>query len=170
MKTLKVMLSAFFYMAMINGVNAQTYYGNAVEAIKKLQLEPSQYNLITSQNSRPLNVNNSTRVLQIGDYNTSFSLTKSNSSDIQLTQIGNNNDVSLIVSANRIEENITQIGYNHSFTDLNVGTAQLHAANVFQLGANQNLIWLGNPNSISDNMIVTMQGRNQTIIVRNLKN
>lgn len=170
MKTLKVILSVLIFISLLNVAGAQTYAGDANVALKKLQVESLQFNLIASQNSSSSSLSNSTRVQQIGDYNTVLSVTKSNSSDILLTQFGKNNGIDLNISANRIEENVVQIGNNHNFTDYSGSRTPEHSANVYQLGANQNLIWLGSQNSISDKMVVSMQGKNQTIIVRNLKN
>ena len=170
MKTWKAIVYVLTFTSLINFANAQTYAGEATVAMKKIQNESLQINHITSQNSRPSSVNNSTRVQQIGDNNTVLSITKSNSSDIFLTQFGNNNGIDLNVSANRIEENIIQIGNNHNFTNYSGQGTQFHSASIYQLGANQNLIWLGSQNSMSDKMIVSMRGKNQTIIVRNLKN
>lgn len=171
MKTLNLILSVIIFISLVNIASAQTYTGNATDAINGLPNTSSQFNLIASQqNIKPQTISNSATVKQIGDYNTILSVTKSNSSDIQLTQIGNNNGIDLNVEANNINENVLQVGKDHTFLDYSGKSGQFHAANIYQLGANQNLILLGGQNSISNNMKVTMQGRNQTIIVRNLKN
>lgn len=170
MKTFRVLFTVLALSACLNVLNAQTYAGDNKTSLDNLQKTASLYSIVASQNVRPANVNNSIYVQQIGNNNTSYSRTTSNYSDISLSQLGNGNDIYLDVSANRISEEVLQVGNNHSFTDIDNFGRQTHAANVIQYGANQNLILLGGQNSISDKMIVSMQGRNQTIIVRNLNN
>lgn len=170
MKTLNVILTVIAFMAIVNVGSAQTYRGDAQTTLESLQNKTSLFNLVASQNTQAIDIGSTTRVRQVGDYNTAFTVTNSNASDIQLTQLGNRNDVNLTISANQISEDVLQVGNNHSFTDYSVGGAQLHDKNVLQLGANQNLILIGGENSISEKMTVTMQGANQTVIIRNLNN
>lgn len=170
MKTFNVLMTVLAFTTIVNVAAAQTYIGDTQTSLENLQQKTSLFNIVASQNSGAVDVNNSIRVDQIGDNNTAYALTRSNSSDIRLTQIGNRNDVSLAVSANRISEDVLQFGNNHSFIDFSPNTTNLHSANVLQYGTNQNLIKIGGPNSISDKMMVSMKGRGQTVIIRNLKN
>ena len=169
MKTSKVIMTVLAFIALINVATAQTYKEDSQKNLENLQKQASIINFLPVQNISALDANNNIRVLQIGDRNAAYTLTRSNSSNIELTQLGNRNGISLAISANRINEDVMQIGNNHSFTDLSANR-DLHSANVLQFGANQNLIWLGGQNSISDKMIVTMQGKEQTVIIRNLNN
>lgn len=146
---------------------AQTYKDNENTAMENIRAKTFLYNVV-AQNSHSASVNNATRVQQIGSYNNSVSLTKSTISNINLTQFGNRNDINLMISSSAISEDVLQIGKNNSFSDLSPNPKGVHAANVVQFGTNQNLIWLGGQNSISDKMMVNMQGKNQTVIVRNL--
>lgn len=170
MKTFIVIMTLLAFTALVNVAGAQTYTGDTKTSLENLQNKTSLFNIVASQNTRAVDVNNSTRVQQIGNHNTAYTLTRSNSSDVQLTQLGNRNDINLAVSANRISEDVLQVGNNHSFTDFSAKPTNLHSANVLQYGANQNLIWIGGQNSISDKMMVSMKGRDQTVIIRNLKN
>ncbi len=170
MKTFNIVLTLFAFVSIINVASAQTFKGDAITGIGNLHNKTSLFNIVASQNTTSVGVSNNTRVQQIGNYNSAHSLTRSNSSDIQISQLGNRNDVSLAISANRISEDVLQVGNNHSFTDFSPNNINLHSANVLQYGANQNLILIGGQNSISDKMLVTMQGKNQTVIIRNLKN
>lgn len=170
MKTFNIVLTLLVFTIIINVASAQTFKGDANTSLENLQNKISLYNIVASQNIRAADVNNSTRVQQIGNHNTAYSLTRSNTSDIQLIQLGNRNEISLAVSANRISEDVVQIGNNHSFTDFSAKPTNLHSANVLQYGTNQNLIWIGGQNSISDKMMVSMKGRDQTVIIRNLNN
>ena len=170
MKTLKAIMIVLAFIALVNVSHAQTYLGDNTTSLENLQKTTSLFNIVASQNVPPADVNNSIRVQQIGNNNTSFSSTTSNYSDISLSQLGNSNDIYLNVSANRISEDVIQVGNNHNFIDMDNAGRQNHSANILQFGTNQNLILLGGQNSISNNMIVSMQGKNQTIIVRNLNN
>lgn len=170
MKTFNIVLTVFAFFSIINVASAQTFKGDAITGIENLQNKTSLFNIVASQNIPSVGVSKNIRVQQIGNHNSSYSLTRSTSSDIQVAQLGNRNDVNLAISANRISEDVLQVGNNHSFTDFSPNTTNLHSANVLQYGANQNLILIGGQNSISDKMLVTMQGKNQTVIIRNLKN
>lgn len=170
MKTFNILLTLLAFVSLLNVASAQTYIGENTTSLENLQNKTSLYNIVASQNTRSVGASNSTHVQQMGNYNTAFTATQSNLSNIQLTQVGNNNGIDMVVSANIISEDVLQVGNNHSFTDLSNTRSNVHAANVVQYGANQNLIWIGGQNSISDKMMVSMKGRNQTVIIRNLKN
>lgn len=171
MRKLNILITILAFLMFMNTGNAQTYKVDTKTSFEKAQNNSFQHNFITSQNALIVSSeNNVVRIQQIGNYNNVLSNTHSNSSDIAYTQIGNNNDVFNNASSNRIEENVVQIGDNHAFIDLNNVSSQFHSAKVYQYGSNQNLIWLGGENSISDKMIVSMKGQSQTIIVRNLNN
>ncbi|WP_271424245.1 hypothetical protein [Aequorivita sinensis] len=170
MKTFNIIIIVLAHFCFVNVSSAQTYKDKDNKALEKIQAKPSLYNVVASQNLPVSNISKSVFVQQIGNDNTVFSITKSNQSDVRLFQIGNRNDIGVFVSADKISEEVLQIGDNHSFTDISGNKNGLHAANVVQFGANQNLIRLGSQNSMSDKMMVTMKGRNQTVIIRNLKN
>lgn len=142
--------------------------------IAKIQNNPDQFKHITSQtgslsNSKNISTSNNVYIQQIGNKNDIISNTRSLYSDISLLQKGNNNEILLDITAGKINENVLQTGVNNSVVDLNAKGSILHSTAVLQKGANQNLIMLGS-NSISDNMIILMQGKRQTILVRNIKN
>ncbi|MDP2686588.1 MAG: hypothetical protein Q8O62_05165 [Aequorivita sp.] len=122
-----------------------------------------------TSNTRNLSTSNDVYVQQIGNENNVVSNTRAIYSNISLFQKGNNNEVLLDITAGAIKENVLQTGINNSVIDLNTKGSLMHTVAVFQKGANQNLIMLGS-NSISNSMIISMQGKNQTIIVRNIKN
>lgn len=170
MKNLKVILTVFALIALGTMASAQTYASDANTLTENLQAKTSLFNIVASQNTPTVGNNNNTSVLQIGDYNKTISVTRSNFSNIQLTQIGNNNDIDHLVSSKNIVEDVIQVGKNHNFTEVSNANSQLHATSVLQYGANQNLIILGSKNSISDRMQVSMQGKDQTVIIRNLNN
>lgn len=170
MKTFNVIMSVLAFAAIVNAAAAQTYIKDTKTSFENLQNNTSLFNIVAAQDARSVVLNNTIRVQQVGDYNSANSLTRSNSSDIQLTQIGNRNEISLAIYANKISEDVLQIGDNHSFTDFSINPTNLHSTNVLQYGTNQNLIKIGGQNSISDKMMISMKGRNQTVIIRNIKN
>ncbi|WP_313111270.1 hypothetical protein [Aequorivita sediminis] len=170
MKTFNIIIIVLAHFCFVNVSSAQTFKDKDNKALEKIQAKPSLYNVVASQAVLPSNVRNSVFVQQIGNDNAAFSILKSNQSDVELFQIGNRNDVGLFISANKISEEVLQIGDNHSFTDISPNNNDIHATNVVQFGANQNLIRLGSQNSMSDKMLVTMKGNNQTVIIRSLKN
>lgn len=155
---------------------AQTYRidSSSSTTIANLQNSTDQFKQFISKtdatsNTRNLSTSNNVYVQQIGNDNNIVSNTRSIYSDISLFQNGNNNEVLFDITAGCIKENVLQTGINNSVIDINTKGYLLHTAVVFQKGANQNLIMLGS-NSISNNMIISMQGKNQTILVRNIKN
>jgi hypothetical protein len=152
---------------------AQTYaIGNSPIISGNLQNRAAQLNLLTSQKATPSNSNaaktNAIYIQQVGNNNDVISNTRSLYSNINLIQRGNNNEVGLNVTAGIINENIFQNGSNHKFFDFSSKGTILHSAAVYQSGRNQNLLWYGD-NSISEKMMVRMNGKNQTVIIRNIK-
>lgn len=152
---------------------AQTYaIGNSPIKPGNFQNRAAQLNLLTSQKATPSNSisakTNSIYIQQVGNNNDVISNTRSLYSNINLVQRGNNNEVGLNVTAGIINENIFQNGSNHKFFDFSSKGTVLHSAAVYQTGRNQNLLWYGN-NSISEKMMIRMKGKNQTVIIRNIK-
>lgn len=174
MKTLAQTYINLLFLLASSFMIAQTYtLEDTPSSQSNLQNSATQFSHISSQLNKQNNLNRSTTsnniyVQQVGNYNNVNTLTFSRSSDINLLQFGNNNEVILDVKAQNITETVIQKGYDHSFIDLSSSNARIHNAAVIQNGRNQNLIWYGN-NSISEKMAITMRGKNQTIIVRNLK-
>ncbi len=156
-------------------LQAQTYRdANKSSSLENVESKANKFSLLSSQlfrsnknTTRSVSVNNAIYVQQIGNYNSAIANTRSVVSDVGLYQTGNNNNIFMDVSAAIIDENVIQAGYNNSFVDLSRGNI-VHSAAVIQRGRNQNLLWYGN-NSISDKLRITMQGKKQTIIIRNIK-
>lgn len=176
MKNIIKILIVVLVFIVSNYVDAQTYIADnsSSSIISSLQNRADQFKPNTSQtgslsNTRNISTSNNVYIQQIGNNNEIISNTKSVYSDIGLFQKGNNNEILLDITAGAIKENVVQTGINNSVIDLNTKGSILHTTAVFQKGANQNLIMLGS-NSISDNMIISMQGKKQTILVRNIKN
>ena len=152
---------------------AQTYaIGNSPIKSGTFQSRAAQLKFLTLPKATPSNSiaakNNAIYIQQVGNNNNVISNTRSLYSNIYLVQRGNNNEVGLNVRAGIINENIFQNGNNHKFFDFSSKGTVLHSAAVYQTGRNQNLLWYGN-NSISEKMIIRMKGKNQTVIIRNIK-
>ncbi|MBZ0327232.1 MAG: hypothetical protein K8F54_06465 [Altibacter sp.] len=175
MKTRRRTYFTTLIVLLISGcIFGQTYtIGNSANGIDNAQSKAAKLSFLSSQvispnNSNNVSASNSVYILQVGNNNNVVSNTRSNYSDVNLFQRGNNNEVLLDVTALIIDENVLQLGNNNRFIDLSLKGTVLHNAAVLQKGQNQNLIWYGS-NSISERMMVTMKGKNQTILIRNIK-
>lgn len=113
-------------------------------------------------------VSNSVYIRQVGNNNNFESTLQSLRSNVNVYQYGNNNESYLNLKAVSIKEQVVQLGNNNLFYDIGLGLKLAHDGQVIQNGSNQKLYWIGN-NSISDRLRVTMQGNNQTVIVRNFQ-
>lgn len=162
------------FLLIFNGVYSQTYTeGTSSSGVVNLQGDATQLSFLSTQVAAQkaipnTSVNNTIYIQQIGEENNVVANTSSFRSNINVLQRGTNNDVTLDISSGIIEENIFQRGTNNRFIDVSSKGTLLHSTAVFQNGRNQNLIMVGN-NSISDKMIVNMKGKNQTVLIRNLK-
>ncbi len=123
---------------------------------------------IVSSTTTNQSVSNAVYVQQIGNNNRFESNLRSVQSNVGLYQYGNNNETYLNINSARINEQVFQFGNNHVFYDIGNGLNLYHEGQVIQTGTNQQLYWIGN-NSISDRLRVTMQGNNQTVIIRNFQ-
>ncbi|MAP55361.1 hypothetical protein [Altibacter sp.] len=170
MKAATYILFTFLFFIGSGLLMAQTYStSSSALGGTDLQNKVAQLDLLTSQiaANRNTSANNAIYIQQVGNYNTSVVNTQSNKSAVNLFQRGNNNEIILDITAANIEESVLQIGVNNSFIDLSRGNV-VHSAAVIQRGKDQNLIWYGT-NSISDKLLISMQGRNQTVFIRNIK-
>ena len=152
---------------------AQTYAsGNSPTTSGNIPSRAAQLSILASQRTTPSNslvaTTNAVYIQQVGNNNNVISNTRSSQSNINLFQRGNNNEVGINVTAGIIDENVIQNGNNNSFFDFSPNTTMFHRAAVYQSGTNQNLLWYGN-NSISEKLMVRMNGNNQTVIIRNIK-
>ena len=135
---------------------------------KKLQIGSLSPRVIGPVTVKSISKNNTIYIQQIGNHNHVYSNTRSAGSNIKLYQKGNRNKMVLNIDALHIDETVLQRGNNNKFVDLSKRGTILHNATVMQYGENQNLISMGS-NSISEKMIIRMRGRNQTVIIRNIK-
>ena len=114
------------------------------------------------------NKSSSVYIQQIGNSNMLTTNTQSLVSDIKLFQYGNDNEININLNAFSIKETVIQKGNEHFFLDISLKKEIRHTANVLQIGKNQRLYRQG-ANSISEKMFITMKGKNQAILIRNIK-
>lgn len=170
MKITQNFIVLFLFLCVFT-VNAQTYNKPSSTHIG-FQENASELSFLSSQNSQngfrsATSLGSDVFISQIGTNNNSIIQTKSNATDLNVVQNGSNNDLYYQVSANTIKGSIIQNGNNNSIFHTNPFEIKSHEAQILQNGNSQNVEWSGN-NSVSEKMKLSMQGNNQTIIVRNL--
>lgn len=155
-----------------NIVVAQTFktMNNTSSKISSFDTQSSQENFLLNQgNAIYENVtsdSNSIYVTQIGDNNNLGSTTKSLESNIVIIQDGNQNTTFLDLNSSKLTESVVQKGENNTFLDYSMFKSTIRNVEINQTGGNQTLTMFGS-NSLSEKMKVSMQGQNQSIIIRN---
>lgn len=117
---------------------------------------------VQNSNSIYNNYSNSVIVQQIGDYNSIYTNTKSQTSSIQLIQSGNYNDINLNINAPDIQSSILQQGDNNSVHDLIYYTNRDVELNVSQNGNNLSVNRIG-VNSLTEKIQIVQEGSFKTI-------
>lgn len=126
-------------------------------------------NNIHNNDADNLPVSNAVFIKQIGNYNNIVSSISSEKSNVNLFQIGNLNDINYTISAKNINDCVLQYGNNNSFHISSSNQNNVfHQIKVLQRGNNQNLAWYGD-NLISEKLKITMQGFNNSLIIKNSK-
>jgi len=110
----------------------------------------------------------STVVQQMGSTNNAAANIQAFTGRVGLNQFGYNNDINVNLSAGLVNEDVFQIGQNNKLITNNTQPVLYQNTKVVQRGSNQNLVMQG-ANKMSRNMMVNMSGREQTIIIRNLR-
>lgn len=171
MKTLqKFLVGAFIIIGVF--ANAQTYKNsNENTDTYGFDNKPSEMVFLASQNSQSTTKSitpsgNNVLIAQIGADNNAVVDARSNSSEVKILQNGDANDIYYQVSAKTIEATLSQNGNNNGIFHTNAFNLENHDAQILQNGSNQNVQWFGG-NSVSEKMKITMQGENQSIVVRN---
>merc|ERR1712000_665596 len=86
--------------------------------------------------------------------------------NVSITQNGNDNVNLLNINSEKISQTVMQNGDNNMLIDYSVLKTQSRAATLIQNGDNNNLNIFGS-NSLSEKIKVSMQGEQQTVIIRN---
>ncbi|MGB6267379.1 MAG: hypothetical protein WBF67_00080 [Olleya sp.] len=170
MKTIFKFLIVISILISGNIVTAQTFEAtDAAADISGFETQSSQENFLLNQSASTTNVNatdNSIFIAQIGDSNDLISITTSTESDITIIQSGDENLTVLDLNSTTLKETVIQNGDNNTFLDYSPFKSDVRDATINQTGNNQNLTMFGS-NSLSEKIKISMQGQDQSIIIRN---
>lgn len=123
--------------------------------------------MYAQESGHKVSANNAVLIEQLGNHNQIISHTVSQKGTLGLFQQGHENQVHFRVAAPEIEGLVYQKGHGHSYVAMDKRNSP-HQTRVLQHGQQQNLIMLGS-NGLSANMTIRMQGRKQSVLVRNFK-
>ncbi len=169
MKSIKFFL--FIFILAVGIVNAQTYTTQSgTDALDAFNSKTSQLGFLSSQTQQnyfnnAATASNNVFIRQVGDGNNASVSSRTADGDINVLQNGSDNDLYVDISAETIKQTIVQNGDNNSIYHTNPFRLQSHESQILQNGNNQNLEWFGE-NSLSEKMKISMQGENQSVIVR----
>ena len=110
--------------------------------------------------------NSSVFVTQIGDYNSLTTQVTTLTDQSVYTQIGDNNHILVLAETKSLNQSIQQQGEGNYFQSYGNDPYANHSIQVNQNGINQDITVFGN-NSMSDKMIINMNGTDSSLIVRN---
>ena len=158
----KINLLIVLILTVFGGMQAQTYTDDEVSDQQQQVLLQNQRN---TPEARATSANdNNVFIDQLGANNNLQINTTVDNSSFLIAQVGDNNIIDLQLRVDLVNQQIQQRGNNHLVSDFSTNT-RLHNLTIVQDGANQNFVFHGG-NSISEDMKITMQGQNQSIIVR----
>ena len=170
MKTIFKFIIAVSILISSNVITAQTFEAtDNTDAISSFDTQSSQENFLLNQTDTTTSfasTENSVFIAQIGDNNDIVSITKSFESDINIVQNGNQNVTVLDLNSTKLAETVIQKGDNNTFLDYSPFKSDVRNATINQTGNNQNLTMFGS-NSLSEKIKISMQGQDQSIIIRN---
>ncbi|AUC77377.1 hypothetical protein [Olleya sp. Bg11-27] len=170
MKTIFKLLIAVSILISNNLVTAQTFETtDTTNHISGFETQASQENFLLSQGAATVNLtttNKSIFIAQIGDGNDLISNSKSLESTIVIVQNGDENLAVLDLNSEKIQETVIQHGDNNTFLDYSPFKSDVRNATINQTGDNQNLTMFGT-NALSEKIKISMQGQDQSIIIRN---
>ena len=171
MKTLKYTLTVLALFCMLVTVDAQTYSVPQPSEIESFQSKASALSFISSQNQQAARSNQATTgssvfINQIGSNNDAQIKVSANSSFVNALQNGFSNLMLIDVTAFDITQNITQNGESNSFYNFSNNPSAIQNMEILQNGINQDITIFGS-NSLSENIKITMQGSDRSLIVRN---
>ena len=170
MKTIFKFIIAVSILISSNVITAQTFEAtDNTDAISSFDTQSSQENFLLNQTDTATSfasTENSVFIAQIGDNNDIVSITKSFESDINIVQNGNQNVTILDLNSTKLTETVIQKGDNNTFLDYSPFKSDVRNATINQTGNNQNLTMFGS-NSLSEKIKISMQGQDQSIIIRN---
>ncbi|SFJ25044.1 hypothetical protein [Olleya namhaensis] len=170
MKTIFKFIIAVSILTSSSLITAQTFEAtDNTDAISSFDTQSSQENFLLNQTDTATSfasTENSVFIAQIGDNNDLVSITESFESDISIIQNGNQNVTVLDLNSTKLTETVIQKGDNNTFLDYSPFKSDVRNATINQTGNNQNLTMFGS-NSLSEKIKISMQGQDQSIIIRN---
>ncbi|WP_397362130.1 hypothetical protein [Olleya sp. R77988] len=170
MKTIFKFLIVVSLLFSSNYVAAQTFEATQdANDISSFDTQSSQENFLLNQSEARTDASTSENTIfiaQIGDSNDSVSITTSTESDITIIQSGDDNLTVLDLNSTKLVETVIQNGDNNTFLDYSPFKSDVRSTTVNQTGNNQNLTMFGS-NSLSEKIKISMQGQDQSIIIRN---
>lgn len=171
MKTLKYTLTVLALFCMLMTVDAQTFSVQQESEIESFQSKASALSFISSQNQQAVRSNqaatgSSVFINQIGSNNDAQVKVNATNSFVNLLQNGFSNLTLLDLTALNISQNITQNGENNRLYNFSNNPASIQNMELLQNGINQDITIFGS-NSLSENIKITMQGSDRSLIVRN---
>lgn len=118
------------------------------------------------QGDLPIISSNSIYIQQIGMNNTTLTNVRADYSEINLVQNGNTNRASINVDGRTVIHNVVQNGNNNFLLEYG-NTPNLNLdRNITQNGNGNGVVIFGS-NSLTDKMILNLQGNSKTITIRN---
>ncbi|WP_292943604.1 hypothetical protein [Olleya sp. UBA1516] len=169
MKTIFKILIVALILISSNTLTAQTFEAQEESQLSGFDTQASQENFLLNQSASNLNsasTNNAIFIAQIGDNNEAVSVTRSTQSNINIIQNGNDNLTVLDINSTKLVETVIQNGDNNTVFDYSPFKTDIKNTTINQTGNNQNLTMFGS-NSLSEKIKISMQGQDQSIIIRN---
>jgi hypothetical protein len=114
----------------------------------------------------PIANSNSVYIEQIGIDNIINTNIRAESSEINLVQNGNSNTVDLSVNAKTMVHNIMQNGTNNYLQEYS-NTSNLNLERNIQQNGNDQRVVIYGSNTLTDNIILNLQGNSKTVTIRN---
>ncbi|QIE60537.1 hypothetical protein G5B37_13475 [Rasiella rasia] len=118
--------------------------------------------------NKNVSLSKTVQIQQVGQNNSVNTNIVSVINKTDILQFGEKNDIFQGIIAGKVKNTIVQSGYDNNIVHVNTTKSRAHTATVIQYGLRQNLVWIGD-NSISQNMVIRMKGKKQTVLVRNRK-
>ncbi len=119
-----------------------------------------------TQSNLPTILSNSIYIQQIGLDNSTSAYIQSENSELNLLQNGNSNHVKIDVTGKTVLHNLVQNGNNNFLMEYGNSAHLNLERSIIQDGNDQGVVIFGS-NSLTDNIILNLQGSSKTITIRN---
>jgi len=133
--------------------------------VERLGPETLQVTSQTQQNL-PIIASNAIYIQQIGSGNYATANLQGTNNELKLVQNGNFNSSKIDVTGKTVLHNLVQNGNNNFLMDYGNSSHLNLERNIIQNGNDQGVVIFGS-NSLTDNIILNLQGNSKTITIRN---